>query len=232
MYRVLAFSHIIFLCFLILSSLICIFNLHRIWIAYSEKLNGVYCHSCWLFADRSIASFSAAWTTGTLSDWQGLSKKISVHEKTRIHLEACLVYSTWKNNKMLDSFLEDSRDIIKNVLTRLIDVTRTMAICNLPFRGHRDSISDYKNKLDLGPDSSEGVFLNIVKLLARYDPVLEMHFKNMQINRNHYLSNRSQNNFIALIADTIQKTIVEDIKKSPFFPSLLIPPKILVRKIN
>lgn len=133
---------------------------------------------------------------------------------------------------MLDSFLEDSRDIIKNVLTRLIDVTRTMAICNLPFRGHRDSISDYKNKLDLGPDSSEGVFLNIVKLLARYDPVLEMHFKNMQINRNHYLSNRSQNNFIALIADTIQKTIVEDIKKSPFFPSLLIPPKILVRKIN
>lgn len=69
------------------------------------------------------------------------------------------------------------------------------------------------------PDSTKGVFLNIVKLLARYDPVLELHINNIGKSgkRNHYLSNRSQNKFIKFISDSILQSIVEDVRKSPFF---------------
>ncbi|CAH0555180.1 unnamed protein product [Brassicogethes aeneus] len=70
--------------------------LKRFWISYSVTLNGVYCHPCWLFADRSSTSFNPAWTTGMLNDWKCLSKKILTHENARVHLDACLVYSTWK----------------------------------------------------------------------------------------------------------------------------------------
>lgn len=191
-------------------------------------LNGVYCHPCWLFADRSSTSFNPAWTTGMLNDWKGLSKKILTHENARVHLDACLVYSTWKANKTVDICLNEDIHRLKAVLKRIIDVTRTIAMSSLPFRGHRDIFSLDENKLEA--DSSKGVFLNIVKLLARYDPVLELHINRIKKGTRHYLSNTSQNQFISLIADSILQSIVEDIKDSPFFSIIVDTTQDISRK--
>ena len=49
-----------------------------------------------------------------------------------------------------------------SVLTRITDVTLTLASCNLAFRGHREKVGE----------PSSGNFLSIVELLSRYDPVL------------------------------------------------------------
>lgn len=178
-------------------------------------LDGVYCHTCWLFADRHNSSFNAAWTTGKLNDWQGISKKILKHELSHSHLNACLLHSTWKDQKTVDCFLEEDTKRIKQVLKRIIDITLTLAISNLPYRGHRENITADKNRLQ--PDSSQGVFLNIVKLLARYDPILELHINRIKKNEHNYLSNKSQNNYISLISQEVLKSIVQDIRDSPFF---------------
>lgn len=52
--------------------------------------------------------------------------------------------------------------------------------------------------------------------MGRYDPVLGLHINKIEKTRRHYLSNRSQNKFIALISESILQSIVEDIKLSPF----------------
>ena len=49
-----------------------------------------------------------------------------------------------------------------SVLTRITDVTLTLASCNLAFRGHPEKVGE----------PSSGNFLSIVELLSRYDPVL------------------------------------------------------------
>ncbi|CAH0551178.1 unnamed protein product [Brassicogethes aeneus] len=126
------------------------------------------------------------------------------------HLDSC-----WNANKTVDICLNEDIHRLKAVLKRIIDVTRTIAMSSLPFRGHRDIFSLDENKLKA--DSSKGVFLNIVKLLARYDPVLKLHINGIKKGTRHYLSNTSQNQFISFIADSILQLIVEDIKDSPFF---------------
>lgn len=155
---------------------------------------------------------------------RGLSKKISKHENSNVHLEACLLLSTWKSNKTIDIALKSNVEQFKQIIKRLIDVTRTLAICNLPFRGHSES---YSETLDI--DRSKGVFINIVKLLARYDPVLNNHITN-RLKRNHYLSNRSQNGFIDLLGMEILKSIKIDINSSPFFSIILDTTQDITRK--
>lgn len=186
----------------------------RYWLCYSTILDSVYCEPCWLFADRNATNFTTAWTTGKINDWQGLSKKIKKHEIAKIHVNACLVYNAWSSNKTIDVLLDDSMETWKQVLKRLIDVAMSMAICNIPFRGHRENIYDQSNK-------NQGNFLSIVQLLARYDPVLEAHLKNISNQRNHYLSKTIQNEMINLIADNIVGSILSDIQKAPFFSIIL-----------
>lgn len=54
----------------------------------------------------------------------------------------------------------------REVPTRLLEVTVTLSICNLNFRGHRENI--YSNNSNLREN-----LVNIVKLIARYDLVFQ-----------------------------------------------------------
>ncbi|CAH2311698.1 Hypothetical predicted protein [Pelobates cultripes] len=136
------------------------------WLCYSPKLNVAYCEPCWLFGDRKKAGFEPAWAKG-IQKWQRLSARIQVHESSQTHIEACVVYEQWRKNKTIDEENEkqirQEKNYWRQVLHRIVNVTLTMSMANLAFRGHREKVGEVNN----------GNFLSIIELLAEYDPVLK-----------------------------------------------------------
>lgn len=85
-----------------------------------------------------------------MRDWHHLTDKISTHEKSQQHLNACIVFQHWRTHGTVDE--ENEREILKaknfwrQVLDRLINITLTMSMCNLPFRGHREVLEDVNSR--------------------------------------------------------------------------------------
>lgn len=84
-----------------------------------------------------------------------------------LHKSACVTCDHWRQNGTMDKDMK--RDILREasfwrqVLHRVINVTLTLAMNNIPFRGHRENIGEMNN----------GNFLSVIELLAMYDPVLK-----------------------------------------------------------
>lgn len=93
------------------------------------------------FGDRKSVCQNLSWTVG-INDWQGLSQKIKEHELTTSHLFACGIYNTWKRNltvvAQMSSAYAQEVSYWTEVLTRIVNVTLTLASCNTAFRGHRE----------------------------------------------------------------------------------------------
>ncbi|GFQ69546.1 DUF4371 domain-containing protein [Trichonephila clavata] len=113
--------------------------------------------------------FKEAWCKG-VNDWQGISKNNKEHENSIIHIQACRAYDIWKQNKTVDLLLKcNFKEVnkVSQILRRIIDVTMTLAMCNLPFQEHRET-----------RDSTQrGKFLNLIDLLAKYDLLLNVRQK-------------------------------------------------------
>ncbi|KAK0150322.1 hypothetical protein N1851_008757 [Merluccius polli] len=66
-----------------------------------------------------------------------------------------------------------------------------------------------------GPNSNEGNFLELLKLLAHYDSLLEQHLMN-PVSLVTYLSHLSQNELIAALASKTLSTIIDEVKAAKF----------------
>jgi hypothetical protein len=80
------------------------------------------------------------------------------------------------------------------LLEKLISRTQFLVSHNLAIRGHQERAS-----LDSAQNS--GKFIDLVKVLSKYEPVLREHFRRIQVNeiRDHYLSHEKQNELIELM---------------------------------
>ena len=169
-------------------------KLPRSWLCYSPKLDCAYCEPCWLFGDRSSPLYNNAWVK-RISDWRHLSSKIEVHESSQLHVGACVVYEQWKLLGTID--VQTERDVRnaalfwRKVLERIVNVTLTLATCNLAFRGHRDILGQ----------QNCGNFLAIIELLASYDPVLQELIKRPE-GSVKYLSPTIQNELIYILSQS------------------------------
>uniref|UniRef100_H3A5Y3 DUF4371 domain-containing protein n=1 Tax=Latimeria chalumnae TaxID=7897 RepID=H3A5Y3_LATCH len=181
-------------------------KLTRTWLCYSPKLDSAYCEPCWLFADCSAPAYDVAWVS--------LSSKIEYHETSKIHLDFCLVYEQWQLHGTIDEDFETQIQKEKNfwrqVLERLINVTLTLSMCNLAFRGHREVLGH----------ANSGNFLLIMELLAKYDPVLKQ-LVSMPSGSIRYLSHTIQDELIEILSKRIEGNIVEEIKAAPFFSVIM-----------
>jgi len=188
-------------------------KLPRSWLCYSPKLDCAYCEPCWLFGDRSSPFYNNAWVKG-IRDWGHLSEKIELHESSQLHVGACMVYEQWKLHGTIDAQLErDVRNAAlfwRQVLERIVNVTLTLATCNLSFRGHRDILGQ--------PNS--GNFLAIIELLASYDPVLQELIKRPE-GSVKYLSPSIQNELIYILSQRVQQDITAEINQAPFFSVIM-----------
>ena len=95
-------------------------------------------------------------------------------------------------------------------LSRLVDVIKTLAKCNLPLRGHDEQ------KCSM----NQGNFMEMVKLLSRWDPCLKAYLENRPRNA-IYLSNRAQNDMIISLSACVLEKIKESVNGAQFFSILM-----------
>lgn len=191
-------------------------KISRSWLCYSPILDRAYCQPCWLFGDRRRPGYQSIWAEG-VRDWKHLSEKISTHEKSQVHVTACLTYEQWRLHGCLDEELESQiqreKKFWRQVLGRMLNVTLTLAMCNLPFRGHHETLHGSGNA---------GNFVAIVQLLAKYDPVLEQLLTEESAKHSiKYMSPSIQNELIGLLGGQVKKDIITEINAAPFFSVII-----------
>ena len=197
-------------------------TLRRFWLCYSRSIDRVYCQPCWLFScknappSRPGTSFSLQnpWGTTGLNDWGHLSQRIRSHETSASHAEACVVNEQWRNNKTIEETLHvsllEKTNFWQKVLERLLNVTLMLAMCNSPFRGSTEELSN----------ENKGNFFSIIQLIAKYDSVLD---KLLQLLKGSpkYLSSSIQNELISLLAGQVLQDIKIELQSAPFFAIIL-----------
>ncbi|XP_050546143.1 uncharacterized protein LOC126908274 [Daktulosphaira vitifoliae] len=194
----------------------------RRWFIYSESNDSAHCFACRLFSDISNCALSSR--KGT-NDWQHLSVILKCHENNKTHRECMLKwFELEKRLKTLETIDRETEAQIrseaqrwKDVMERLLAIVQFLASHNLAFRGHRETITS---------DSSDrsGNFLDLLKLIAKFDPLLREHLNqivNKKIGRNHYLSKETQNEFILLMANHVVKKITEKVFKNKYYSIIL-----------
>ncbi|CAH2284359.1 zinc finger MYM-type 1-like [Pelobates cultripes] len=135
----------------------------RMWMVYSPSKQSLFCFCCRLFAVDDKVTGASSFVTG-FQLWWKLNTKVSDHEASEQHL-TCL--EKWKTlragvklQKCLDHVHQTTVDREKrkrrDILHRLLDVTLVLAHQNLPFRGHRETMSS----------ANKGNFLELNELIC------------------------------------------------------------------
>lgn len=112
-------------------------KIERFWLCYSKVNDAVYCEPYWLFADRHDPYFRSSWCEAQINDWQGLSKKITIHENSNLHINAYVSYLQRKNEHDIQSKMGSLMTRWQETLKRILDVIVTLARCNVALWGHR-----------------------------------------------------------------------------------------------
>ncbi|KAH1167535.1 hypothetical protein KIL84_003018, partial [Mauremys mutica] len=88
----------------------------------------------------------------------------------------------------------------RSVMERLVDTVLCLTKGGRPFRGHHEKADHFE----------EGLFLNLVNMLQKYDPVMAKHVQQSPQNST-YLSNRIQNDLIVALHNIVQQKIVSSL---------------------
>ena len=151
----------------------------RTWLVYSPLLNCLQCFCYRLFGNTS----SAFGTPTGFGDWSKLNPRVHAHEELPGHEDASAQWAELcmrldksatidsANQKVLNHVVSNWRKI----LTRILDCIRFLSMQNLAFRGHQEVLSSIENS---------GNFLELVKFLGNYDPVVREHLTRIQAQPN------------------------------------------------
>lgn len=191
-------------------------NILRSWMLYSPSKESLYCFCCRLFCpDQS--SFGRV---QGFNVWRKLSPKVGEHELSHHHISA---FTKWKDMAMrlqVGATLDHhhQKQIIgeterwREILKRILDGIMFLAKQNLPFRGHREDLS-------LESDTNSGNFLELMKLLGKYDPIMREHLTKFTMGTLavSYLSPNIQNEFIEILGSSVRSSIIESVKQAKYF---------------
>ena len=99
----------------------------------------------------------------------------------------------------------------QDILHRLLDITLFLAKQNLAFRGHRE------DEMSL----NRGNFLETVYLVSKYDSVLNEHLVELEKRAGKlsasYLSPKTQNEFISVLANHVKQKLITEIKSAKYY---------------
>lgn len=194
----------------------------RSWMLYSPVSKCLYCFCCRLFlrdqSGQTGKQTQSAFAANGFRRWWKLNPKVAQHENSKEHQ---LAFEKWKElemrlnkNQTLDKSLQEQVETEKRkwvgILHRVVDVILFLAKQNLPLRGHRESLDGGENP---------GNFLELIKLISKYDPVLRVHMAQQMTNKItvSYFSARIQNEFIELLGRHVRQKIVDDIKGAKYY---------------
>ncbi|XP_072047174.1 zinc finger MYM-type protein 1-like [Amphiura filiformis] len=204
---------------------------YRDWLVYSPAKDRAYCFPCWLFANKSDPAYNPNFADPNegYKRWRDASTKFVNHENCDLHKQAVKVLIETKLRLKLGKSVNQEqqrareRQVMENrkVLCRLLDATLYLSKQNLAFRGHNESIKAVRQSQEtahscFGKSSQDGNFLELIKLLAKYDASIAKHLATAPKNAS-YLSPQIQNEFISSIAQVIQDRIIAEIKQAHYF---------------
>lgn len=206
----------------------------RMWLSYNVINNKMYCSLCMAFS----TNHSSNWISGILVHVKHIYKSVEVHEISNSHKLAVHAFITGSSLKSLDLYFNDQRkkdlETKTQILERIISIILVLAKQDLPFRGHRNE-NCYSMQNDF---SKKGNFLEIVKLVAKFDTVLKNHideiskksikmklstdYKNIKGPRgrgsfNSYLSKNTFNKIIIIIGNLPKKKIAQEVIEAKIF---------------
>ena len=105
--------------------------------------------------------------------------------------------------------IERNRKVIESLL-KIVILCRKQG---LAFRGHHDDNVSWVVDEDCG---NEGNFIEIAKFQAETDPVLANHLVSSPRNAK-YTSNTIQNELIAVVGQTIENEIIDEVKRANIY---------------
>ncbi|GBP36942.1 Zinc finger MYM-type protein 5 [Eumeta japonica] len=151
-------------------------KLDRRWMIYSQTKDAVYCFPCRIFGLENTKIGSSE----GVCDWKHLGDYLKSHESSRQHKDCMLKWIHLENglkscstiDSLAQSQIEQEWQRWRSILERLLAIVNFLASHNLAFRGHRKKLTS-----DSGSSETSGNFIDLVKLIARFDPVLRLHLK-------------------------------------------------------
>ena len=205
------------------------FNLYP-HLEYSIKKDAAFCFVCQLFPINSCQWIpgdpSAAWTLNGVRSWhkmkirgKGKTGKLAVHFSSTNHQEALKALLAFQSmSTHVDMLLDkDRRKTLieeeaktqpnREAIKALLDVAKTLGRQGISFRGS-------SNEKD-----GNGNFQQIVSLVARHSPSLKRWLDDAEKrpHRVNYLSSRSQNEFLTLLADDVSSRVVSEIHEAKMY---------------
>ena len=171
----------------------------RSWHVYSPELNGGLCKLFVLFDKPHWKAQRGAFVASAFQKLQR-SELIKAHAEIDYHKAAVAQGSDFmrtfmhpENSVEADKTSEQYYQRNKHILEAIVDAVLLCAKEGLTLRGHRDT---KVNDMDESTEN-RGNFLEILELIAKYDPIVKEHLKNGQQNAK-MLSWKTQNDIIAL----------------------------------
>ncbi len=186
-------------------------KIKRDWLMYSPSTGKVYCLPCVLFGETQSQS---QFQTG-FSDWKNASHQIQFHENNTKH-RVCVqtLISRRRIYGGIDTSLEvtfnKEREYWMKVLQRVVSVIKFLSSRGLPFRGDDEILGSQHN----------GNYLEILELIAEYDPFLSSHlakYGNVGKGKQSYLSSSICEELIEVLGHKVLKFIANEIIEAKYF---------------
>lgn len=186
---------------------------HRSYLIYSKSKGCVYCGPCRLFGGES------QFATDGFNDWKNGVRRLNEHENSLDHRTCVFSFmnrqaSSSRIDKQMTLQMENEVQYWRDILKRVVSVTKALAIRGLSFRGSDDHFGSVHN----------GNFLMSMELIAEYDPILAQHisaYGNKGKGSTSYMSFQVYEEFIQLMANKTLTILTDEINSSKYF-SLIV----------
>lgn len=182
----------------------------RNWLIYSQQRKRLFCGPCRIFSQENIAL-----TTTGFNDWKNIVRCLNAHEDSIPHKNHLVSYK--KRGRELHTVdakvlvqLNKEVDYWRNVLQRVVEVVKSLAMRNLPFRGSDQIFGSPHN----------GNYLMMLETIAKFDPFLQEHIKiygNPGKGKTSYLSAATCDEFINLMGKHVLDKIIAEVKLHKYF---------------
>lgn len=185
----------------------------REWLIYSSESKSVYCYICKIFTKLKIS------LTEGFNDWRNIKNRLKDHENSLDHIKAMCTYarrmtSVGRIDEELVICINQETEYWKQVLKRIAATVKLLAGQGLAFRGTNENLQS----------SQKGNYLSCLAYLSEFDSFLAEHLKrcgNKGSGHVSYLSHSIVDEFILLMAKTIEISFINEVKSAIYYSLIL-----------
>jgi len=205
-------------------------NINRQWLSYSQGHQKLFCSFCLAFSKENNRFTEGCGATKSDNPYE----RIKEHEQSLMHYQSAEGFMLWSKKLNVIDLLQNKRhENVKKrrlILERIIDTIKLIGKRGLSYRGAKNAEAAFTLK---DQNLDHGNFLEIILLLAKYDPILQNHVEECfalsskvhQVNSGPgrmgslitFLSKTTVNYIVEEISKQIKLRIAQDVKNADIF---------------